>query len=222
MSTASLPAPYGCLSRRATAGEEIEHPVAGIGVNPDDTVQDGYRFLRWVSGAFLPVRADNRVPPGIGWGFSPCRLLGADETGGHIGDAVNIVESVGVLVRVFGIPEDVVMFRRPAPFGPPAVIISPDDFVEEGCPAENPVQQDFAVMHFPAVNMQEEGAGRSQQPVGFPQSRFQEGQVIVKLVAERQTSDPDRLVALSLIARAVTLPRSGLCGPGSGTASGLC
>ncbi len=72
------------------------------------------------------------------------------------------------------------MLGRPAVFRPAAVVIRPDDLVQEALPPEDGIQQDFAVMHLAVVNVEIQAARWFEQTVRLAEARFEEGQVIVK------------------------------------------
>ena len=64
------------------------------------------------------------------------------------------------------------MFGRPAVLGPPAVVIRPDDLVQEAVATEDGVQQHLAVVHFAIVDVEVQAAVRFQDAVRFGQARF--------------------------------------------------
>ena len=62
------------------------------------------------------------------------------------------------MLGVFGVQQDVVVLGRPAVFGPAAVIVGPDDLVQEALAPEDGIQQDLAVMHFAVVDVEVQAA----------------------------------------------------------------
>ena len=204
-STARRPARTAALAGCAAAGEEVEHPVARIGMYLHDPVQDGYRLLRRVAGLLPAVRAHDRLPPHIGRRLAARRLHRPDKARRHVGNAVYVVIAVGVVFGVARIPEDVVMLGGPAPLGPRAVIVGPDDLVYEALAPEDFVQQHLAVMRFAVVDMEEEGARGCEQPVRLPEPGLDEGHVVVERIVPGGGAEADRPVALALEARPVAL-----------------
>ena len=127
------------------------------------------------------------------------------QAGCHIGDAVDRVLVEGVIFGVFDVQQDVVMLGRPAVFGPSAVIVCPDDLVQEALPPEDGIQQDFAVMHFAVVDMEIQAAGGFEQAVSLSEARFEEGQVIVIDIGVAFGTDLDGFIAPPAEAGTVTV-----------------
>src|SRR5262245_24132379 len=126
----------GCAERPAS-GEGIEAPVAFPRGRLDGAAEDAERFLRRVTGFFLPGRRDDRVPPNRGWQLPSSRLVRRDEAGRHVRLAVDGLRIEVVALRVLDVDEDRVVLRRPAAAGARAVVVRPDDLVEEALPAED-------------------------------------------------------------------------------------
>jgi hypothetical protein len=80
-----------------------------------------------------------------------------------------------VAARVLDVDEDRVVLGRPAALGAPAVVVGPDDLVEEAAPAEELVEQDLDVVGLARVEVHVERAVVGQQPAGVLQARAQEG-----------------------------------------------
>ena len=120
------------------------------------------------------------MPPDVGGGFAAGGFFGADEAGGHVGDAVGGVEVEGVVGGVFGVPEDVVVLGGPAFGAARAVVVGPDDFVLEAGAGEDFVEEDFAVVDFARIYMQKEGTRGSQDAVGFFEAWAKEADVVVE------------------------------------------
>ena len=127
----------GGFAGGSAAGEEVEDEVSGVGVDADDAFEDAEGLLGGVAGLLLSCGADDGVPPDVSGGFAAGGLFGADERGGHVGDAVDLVEVEGVEVGVAGVPEDVVVLGGPAFFCAGAVVVGPDDLVLEAGATED-------------------------------------------------------------------------------------
>ena len=168
------------------AGEEVEDRVAGVGVDADDAFQDAEGLLRGVAGFFFAGWGDDGVPPDVGGGLAAGGFFGADERGGHVGNAVRGREVEGVAGGVFGVPEDVVVLGGPALGGARTVVVRPDDFVLETGAAggrgrgEDFVEQHLAVVDFARVDVEEERAGGGEDAVGFGEAGAEEAEVVVE------------------------------------------
>jgi hypothetical protein len=112
---------------------------------------------------------------------------------GAIRDTLDLVSVEGVFLGIFDVDEDVVVFRWPLPGRPRAVIVGPDDFVQETLASEDGIEQDFAVVNFSIVDVEIEAAVRRQQTMGLGQSWLKEGQIIVEQVSKCLGADLDRL-----------------------------
>ena len=164
-------------------------------MHPDDPVQYRERLLGGVARLLLAGGAHDGVPPGVRRGLATGRLLRPDERRRQVRDAVAVFVAEGVPLRVLGVPEDVVVFRRPPLLRPGAVVVGPDDFVEEGISPEDPVHHHFQVVDFPVVEVQEEGARGREQAVPLDQARLQERPVVVEGIFEGRVSDHGGAVA---------------------------
>jgi len=129
------------------------------------------------------------VPPGVGRQLAARGFLRPDQPRRHVGNALDILDVVGIMLRVFGVPENVIVLGRPFPFGASAVIVGPDDFVQEAGPAKDAVQQDLAIMHFAVVDVKIQRPVRFEHPPGFDQARLDETQEIVEQVGVRLLAD---------------------------------
>ena len=114
------------------------------------------------------------------------------------------------------------MLGRPLLLCPPAVIISPDDLVEETIAAKDLVQQHLAVMHFAVIDVEIQRAMRSKQTVGLFQARGKKGQVVVKDVGVGLRPQLDGLVAAPLKAGAVAVLRLAGLDMGAGLGAARC
>lgn len=160
------------------------------------------------------------MPPGVGGGFAAGGFFGPNQVGRHVGDAFELVEVEGIVLGVFGVPQDVIVLGRPLAFSAGAIIVGPDDLVEEGRAPEDLVEQHLAVMHLAVIYVEIQAAVRLEHPVGFVQARREEGQKIVKDVSVALAADLDRLVALALKSHPVAglAALSADLGPGLGFA----
>lgn len=148
--------PMRGFADRAAPCEEIQHAIAGVRVDAHDAIDDRQRLLRRVARLFTAARTDDRVPPGIGRRLAARRLLRPDEAGSHAGNAVDVVIPIGVVRRVFGVPENVVVLRRPSPRRACAVVIRPHNFVDKRLAPEDRIEQHLAVVHLAVVDVKEE------------------------------------------------------------------
>ena len=171
-------------------------------MNFDDAFEDAEGFLGGVAGLFLAGRAHDGVPPNIRGGFAAAGLFGADETGGHVGDAVGAVEVEGVDLGRSGVPEEVVVLGGPAAFCARAVVVGPDDLVLEAGAAEDFVEQDLAVVDFAGVDVKEEAAGGGEDAVGFSQAGAQEAEIVSEAVGVACGCGCEAVGAVALAAEA--------------------
>ena len=72
------------------------------------------------------------------------------------------------------------MLGRPFLVGAAAVIVGPDDLVEEAVAAEDAVEEHLAVVDFAVVDVEVERAAGGEQAVGLDQARLEEGEEIVE------------------------------------------
>jgi len=63
-----------------------------------------------------------------------------------------------------------------------AVVVGPDDFVDEGLAAEDGVEEDLGVVGLAVVDVEEERAGGGEEAVGFFEARADEGGEVVECV----------------------------------------
>ena len=75
------------------------------------------------------------------------------------------------------------MLGRPAARALAAVVVGPDDLVEEARAAEQLVERDLDVVRLAVVEVQVERAAVGQQPAHLDQPRPQEAEVVVEAVA---------------------------------------
>ena len=119
----------------------------------------------------------------------------------HVGDAVHRVEVEGVVGRVLRVPEDGVVLGGPTPLRPAAIVVGPDDLVDEARPAEDAVQHHLAVVRLAVIDMEEERARVGEHPMGLVQARLEEGQVVVEAIPITGLAERGRPIALALEGR---------------------
>ncbi len=157
-------------------------------MDADDALHDPEWLLRGVAGFFLAGGRDDGVPPDVGGRFSARCLLGANQSGRHVGDAVGGIEVEGVVGGVAGVPEDVVVLGGPAFGGARAVVVGPDDLILEAGAAgasvesEDLVKHDLAVVNLSRVDVKKEGTSGSEYAMSFDHSWAEEADVVVKAV----------------------------------------
>ncbi len=97
------------------------------------------------------------------------------------------------------------MLGRPAPARACAVVIRPDDLVEEALATEDLVEQQLAVVGLAIVDVEVQGALAAQQPASVLQTRSEERQVVVEGVVVGGLTEQARAVAAALKARPVAV-----------------
>ena len=97
------------------------------------------------------------------------------------------------------------MLGRPAPPGARAVVVGPDDLVEEALAPEDLVEQQLAVVGLAVVDVEVERALAREQPVGLLQARREEAEVVLERVAVGGLGEQPRGVAPALKAGPVAL-----------------
>lgn len=135
------------------------------------------------------------MPPGIGGQLASRGLLRPHQPRCHVGDALDGLDVVGVMSRVFGIPEDVIVLGGPFLFGARAVIVGPNDLVQEALTPEDLVKQHLAVVHFAVIDVKVEAAVGFEHPPGLNETRLDERDKIVEEVAVSLRTQLHRLIA---------------------------
>ena len=97
----------------AASGEEIQHGIAGVGRSLHDTAHNAERFLGGVAGLLAPIGGYDGMPPGVGGQFAFGGFFRPHQAGRHIGDALNGIHIIDVVIGVLGVPEDVVVLGGP-------------------------------------------------------------------------------------------------------------
>ena len=129
----------------------------------------------------------------------------ADEPGRHVRLAVDGLGVEAVRARVLDVDEDRVVLRRPAALRARAVVVGPDDLVQEAVAAEDLVEQHLAVVRLARVEVHVERAVLPQQPPRLAQPRLEEAEVVVVAVVVGRCADDCRAVAAPAEARAVAV-----------------
>lgn len=164
----------------AGTGEEVEDVVAGVGGCLDDAVDHAEGFLGGVAGFLGAVGGHDGVPPGVGGEFAAGGFFGTYQPGSHVGDALDGVDVEGVVLGVFGVPEDVIVLGRPFFTRTGAVVVCPDDLVEERLAAKDGVEENFTVVDLAVVDVEVEAAVGLEQAVRFGQAGLEKSQVVVE------------------------------------------
>ena len=97
------------------------------------------------------------------------------------------------------------MLRRPAAPRPCAVVIGPDDLVQEALATEELVEQQLAVVRLARVGVEVEGAGLGKDAADLAEAWLEEPEVVVERVSVGRLAEERRPVAPSAEARAVAL-----------------
>ena len=90
------------------------------------------------------------------------------------------------------------MLGGPAALGAPAVVVGPDDLVEEAVAPEDLVEQQLAVVGLAVVDVEVQRALAREQPVRLEQARLEEREVVIEGVAVAGLGEQPRAVALPL------------------------
>ena len=122
------------------------------------------------------------MPPNIGWQLAASDLLGSNQTRGHVWLAVNSIRVEVIILGVLHVNQNGVVFGRPAILWLAAVVVGPDDLIQEAFATEQRIEQNLGVMRFAVVEVQIEGAGFAQHAPGLLKSRLEKTPVIGKLV----------------------------------------
>ena len=90
------------------------------------------------------------------------------------------------------------MLSRPAALGAPAVVVSPDDLVEEALTPEDLIEQQLAVVGLAVVDVEVQGALAREQPAGLLQARREKREIVIEAVAVAGLGEQPRGVAPAL------------------------
>ena len=143
------------------------------------------------------------MPPHVGGALAPRALLRRDEPGRHVRLAVHRFGVEQVAAGLARVHEDRVVLGGPAGARLGAVVVGPDQLVEEALAAEQLVQQQLAVVRLAVVDVEVQRAVRREQAADLAQPRLEEAEVVVEGVAVRGLGEQARGVAAALEAGAV-------------------
>ncbi len=194
---------------RTATCKKVQYHLTGTGGGPHDAVDHTQRLLGWITGLFATVGGNDGVPPGVGRQLAPRGFLGSNQAGRHIGLAVDVIGVEGVMLRVFSVPKDVIVLGRPFLARASAVIVSPDDLIQERVATKDLVEQKLAVMHLAVIDVEIKTGVWLEDAVSLHQPRLEEGQVVVENVGISFRAELDRLVAPPLEAGAIAGCRIG-------------
>ena len=157
-------------------GSSTQSP--GSAARGDDPAQHAERLLRHVPRLLPPGRRDDRVPPDVRGQLAERGLLRRDQAGRHVGLAVDLRRVEQVPRRILHVDEDRVVLRGPPAGGPRAVVVRPDDLVEEALAAEQRVEQHLRVVDLALVEVEVEGAVLRQEAPRLLEPRLEERPVV--------------------------------------------
>ena len=150
-------------------------------------------LLRRVAGLLGPVRGDDRVPPDVRRALAPRRLLRGHEPGRHVRLAVDLVVVEVVARPGRGRRRGSCRAWPASAAAGAAVVVGPDDLVEEALAAEELVEHDLDVVRLAVVEVDVERPVLGEQR-GAPRSSrgTQEAEVVVEgvVVGERPATTP--------------------------------
>ena len=140
-------------------------------------------FLRGVPGFLVTIGTDNRMPPYIGRRFAACGLLWSDKPGRHVWDAIHFIVVERIVIRILGVPEDIVVLGAPLFLGSRTVVVGPDDFVDERVASEYFIEHHLAIMNLAIIQMEEQRTIPLQYAVRFFHARAQESdEITVRII----------------------------------------
>src|SRR5436190_19799472 len=185
----------GGSSERSASGKGVETPIAGPRRSGHDAPEDAERLLRRITGLLAAGRRDDRVPPDVRRQLPARRLFRRHEPRRHVRLAVDRSRVEEVTISILDVHEDGVVLRRPAPASSRAVVVCPDDLVQEAIAAEDLVEQHLAVVGLAEIEVEVERSAVGEQPVRLTQARLEERDVVVEAVRERARRELRRSVA---------------------------
>ena len=133
--------------------------------------------MRRVASPLAPICRHDGKPPGIGRELATRSFVRADQAWGHVGDPVDIFDIEGPFGG-FRVPQDVVVLFRPAVTRPAAVVVGPDDLVQEPLGPEQLVEQEPGVVGGVKIEVEVDRSCRSQHSVDLGEALVQERQVL--------------------------------------------
>ena len=143
------------------------------------------------------------MPPHVGGALAALALLRRDEPGRHVRLAVDRLGVEQVAAGLARVDEDRVVLGRPAGARLGAVVVGPDELVEEARAAEQLVQQQLAVVRLAVVDVEVQRPVRREQAADLAQARLEEAEVVVERVAVGGLGEQARGVAAAGEAGAV-------------------
>src|SRR5262249_12609355 len=144
-----------------------------------------------------------RVPHGSGGEVAGPPLPGPRGAGGQWGKASPRLYVEHVVQRILHVDKDVVVLGWPASRRPAAVVVGPDDLVEEALASEDAVEEDLAVVHLAIVDVEVERAVGGESTICLAEARLQEGEIVVEAVGIGARAHLHRVVAVSFEADAI-------------------
>ena len=143
------------------------------------------------------------MPPDVGRQLAASGLLGGHEPGRHVRLPLDSLGVEPVAVRVLDVDEDRVVLRGPAALRLGAVVVGPDDLVQEALAAEELVEQKLRVVRLAIVEVEVERAARGEQSAQLPNPGLEEAQIVLERVRVRGLAEEPAGVAAPLEADAV-------------------
>src|SRR5262249_48747126 len=102
--------------------------------------------------------------------------------------------------------EDIVVLRWPALRRARAVVVRPDDLVDERLASEDPIQEYLAVVHLAVVDVEVEASRRREHTMRLAQARLEEREVVVERIGDPVVRrEPFRAIAASREPLSITL-----------------
>ena len=192
-------------ARRPRTREEIQHPIARAGACRNHAAQQAGGLLRGITRLLLTRRRHNRMPPHVRGELTARGLLLGHQAGGHVRFAVHLGGVEVVAAVVLRVHEDVVVLGRPAARGLRAVVVRPNQLVNEVLTPKNHVAHNLHVVHFAPIQVQVQGAVLREQAVRLLNARGQERPVVLEGVVVARQGLQGARVALALEPGAVAL-----------------
>src|SRR3954451_1785479 len=165
-------------AERAAARKEVQAPALRSRRRGDDPAHHGFRLLRRVAGLLLARRVHDRRPPDRRRHLAARGLLGPDEPGRHVRLAFDLGGVEPVLAAALDVDEDRVVLGRPAVLRPAAVVVGPDQLVEEVLLAEELVEQQLDPVGLAVVEVYVERAVAGQKISCTLQFRAQKAEIV--------------------------------------------
>jgi len=135
------------------------------------------------------------VEPHVGRALAASRLLRADQARRHVRLTLDRVGVEVVGARGADVSQDRVVLGRPAPSRLGAVIVGPDDLVQERLAPEQLVEQQLAVVSLAVVDVEVQGAVGRHQLTSPNQPRLEEREVVGEGIVIAQRLEQARAVA---------------------------